>query len=122
MDEKKIITVAKSSMYLSISILMLVVAYLAFSNPALNYILAYEAKEKERKLAEDELSSVNDRNAKLKEWRWFGLGDVATDSEKYPIVVMRSGFKVIKIADERVLVGWRMDKMKGFLSDGEWTL
>lgn len=108
MDNRTII-IAKSAMYISMALLLLVIAYLAFNSPTINYQLASELAQKEIASQEIELSKVNERNTKLKEWRWFPFNDVAVNSEKYPIVILRSGFKVIKISDSSSLVGWKMD-------------
>ncbi|MFK3975105.1 hypothetical protein [Shewanella vesiculosa] len=107
--EDKTITITKSVMYGSISLLILIISYLVYNSPSLNHELASKAALKEKVLAKAELDKINERNTKLKEWKWFGWSDVAVDNEKYPIVILRTGFKVIKISDDNSLVGWRMD-------------
>lgn len=96
-------------MYLSAALLLLVISYLAFNSPAINYQLENKAAEEEAAAQQAELSKINERNTKLKEWTWFPFSDVDVDSEKYPIVILKSGFKVLKISDSFSLVGWKMD-------------
>lgn len=107
--EEKPITITKSTMYASVAILLLVISYLAYNHPSLNHHLASSATIEKEAIALNALSIINERNSKLKEWKWFGLNDVAVNNEKYPIVILRSGFKVIKISKGSSLVGWRMN-------------
>lgn len=107
MDDK-VLNVAKSFLFTSLSIFFLVAAYLGFNSPSINFNLAEEIAKKEHALKSVGLKNVNARNNKLKEWTWFYSSDVAVNNEKYPIVILRSGYKVLRISEERSLVGWKI--------------
>lgn len=107
--EDRTVTVTKSFFFISVSILFLVAAYLAFNSPSLNFKLAEKIATKEDAIKSIKLENINERNNKLKEWKWFYSTDVAVDNEKYPIVILRSGYKVLSISEKLSLVGWKMD-------------
>ena len=69
--------------------------YLAYTNPDLNF--------QKRILLEQQESQAS---AKLMEWRYDELSDVGVEDEKYPIVVLRTGFKLLKIEEKHAIVGW----------------
>ncbi|GIU03173.1 hypothetical protein [Shewanella algidipiscicola] len=101
----KVVEISKSLFFASIAVLFLTASYLAYINPAFNFSLAKEIDEAAAIKRSLELEEYNKKNAKLKEWKWFNWSDVATNSEKYPLVIVRNGFKVINISDIDALVG-----------------
>lgn len=118
---------SKSILYISISVLFLSVTYLVFTNPSMNYALEVEVAQKELLEQQKEVEKANEQNKKLKQWNMFLTSDVAVDDERYPLVVMRSGYKVLKIGSETALVGWKMDlantsKQFGYMPTIEFSL
>ncbi|EAW31109.1 hypothetical protein GP2143_03273 [marine gamma proteobacterium HTCC2143] len=112
MDNRKIIIIAKLAMYLSATILLLFISFLAYNSSNINYKLASEVAMNEIAAQKIESSKINYRNTMLKGWRWFFSSDVGVSSEKYPIIILRSGFKGIKISDTPSLVVWKIDIFK----------
>lgn len=95
----------KAFFYISLTALTFLAAYLIYINPNLN------TKEMERIKADKELKAL-EQSQKSREWKYDVFSDVditGDNAEKYPIVVMRSGFKVIKSDASTTLVGWEYD-------------
>lgn len=92
----------KALFFISITVVMMTIGYLLWSNPLLNENL-------NKRLAEQKQLEVDQTIEDFTEWTYDNFSDVATDSDKYPIVVLRAGYKVIKPGSQQSLVGWRYD-------------
>jgi hypothetical protein len=99
---EKFLIISKSLLLLSISVLISVFCYLLFFNPELNFVLSEKIARKAEAIKTEETE-------KLQQWKWFLWSDVNVSNENYPLVVLRSGFKVIKVLNDEALVGWKMD-------------
>jgi len=99
---EKILLLSKSFLLLSIAVTISIFCYILFSNPSYNFVLSEKIK------IENEAKQLKEAE-ELQQWRWFEFSDVNASSEQYPLVVLRSGFKVIKIVNDEVLVGWKME-------------
>lgn len=82
--------------------LLAALTYLAVINPDIN------SREQARIQAEEQLAAETELE-ELQEWVHRDWSDVDTDNEKYPIVVLRDGFKVLRIDADSALVGWRYE-------------
>ena len=111
-----IVAIFKSFLLFSISILVITISFLAYKSPDLNYSLADQLKINAEKTRQVELSANKEKDKKLKEWVRSGWSDVGTTSEKYPLVIIRDGFKIIKINDNSALIGWKMDILNTSIS------
>jgi len=100
------IKVARAIFYLSLSIITLATTYLIMTNPKVNFSKQVELRNRElfRKQMTKEENDLKDKEAK--KWTYSFSSDVGVQDEKYPIVVIRSGFKVIKLTEDTALVGW----------------
>lgn len=124
MNDDKIMLVIKSVLYLSISLFLLLSAYLLFNDFVDSIepeVLTVEASQWK------ELLEFKTAKAKLKDWTWDYSSDVEVMDEKYPLVVLRSGFKVIKTSEYNALVGWRMDivntsKKHSYYTEAEYVI
>lgn len=92
----------KGLFFLALAVTFSTLAYLLLTNPEFNRPLHQEQAELERKEAEQQ-------DAEPKKWSYSSLTDVAVTSEKYPLVVLRTGFKVIRIGSQKSLVGWKYE-------------
>lgn len=99
---EKILLASKSIMILSVAGTISAFSYLVFTNPEYNFILSEKIR------VEAEVNKLQ-RTEELQQWKFFQWSDVNASSEAYPLVVLRSGFKVIKVVNDEALVGWRMD-------------
>lgn len=97
---------------LSVSILILVVAsviaaasYIALSHPSVNHLVKEGEKEQERLFTQHAYQKHQD-------WTFDEYSDVrVSEDSKYPLVVLRTGFKAIK-KDEgtgTITIGWAYD-------------
>jgi hypothetical protein len=91
----------KGLFFLALTVTFSSVAYLLLTNPEFNRPLHQE------QAALDEEAEQQD--AEPKKWSYSSLSDVAVTSEKYPLVVLRTGFKVIRIGPQKSLVGWKYE-------------
>jgi len=55
---------------------------------------------------QNRINEVARSNAALAEWNYDEFSDVDTKDEKYPIVVLRTGYKIIRFGHESSLIGW----------------
>lgn len=99
---EKLLLASKSILLLCIAGTISIVSYLLFTNPELNFVLSKKINTdmelNKAKIAKD-----------LQQWQLFQFTDVNAISENYPLVVLQSGFKVIKVYDDEALVGWKVD-------------
>lgn len=103
--------IASSILRLSLALLLLTLAivvgifsYLAATNPNVNHIINSQKVAEEQALVFREVG-------RHEEWRYFNHSDVSVTDEKYPIVVLRSGYKVIDfdVDLQEVTIGWIYD-------------
>ncbi|MBY6034365.1 hypothetical protein [Marinobacter daepoensis] len=92
----------KGLFFLALTVTLSSAAYLLLTNPELNRPLYQDNAELEKQEAEKQ-------DAEPKKWSYTSLSDVAVASEKYPIVVLRTGFKVIRVGPQKSLVGWKYE-------------
>ena len=100
--EDKILIYSKAMFYFFLSGLVCVGSYLIWANPEINYNRKIQLEINEQVGAELKL-------AELQKWKYDEFSDVDTKEEKYPIVVLRTGFKVLKVENEHALVGWNYE-------------
>ncbi len=101
-----IFILAKIILTVTMVFLVLIAGHLLYTNPRFNEELrktneSLEQSEQER--ASLQIQSVNEG---LKQWKYDYYAEVATKEEKYPIVVLRTGFKVLRFDKDTALVGW----------------
>jgi len=104
-----LLILAKILLLISIIIFLLAIGYLAYTNPNTNYEL--HQSNVNSQILQDALnkSTLDAANAQLKEWKYDYSSDVGISDDKYPIVVLRSGFKVLKLKSDSALVGWNYE-------------
>lgn len=97
---------SKSIIQLSAALLLIVIAivvgsagYVFITNPEFNHIIKNTNKALEAR-----------HNAaleqELKQWHWNYNNQINTADEQYPMVVLRTGYKVLKIQNGRAFIGW----------------
>ncbi len=125
---EEIFILAKVILTVTMAFLVLVAGYLLYTNPRFNEELrkANEALDQlEQERASLQIQSVNEL---LKQWKYDYSGDVATKEEKYPMVVLRTGFKVLRFDNEEAaLVGWAYELVntspkQGYTANVEYSL
>jgi len=99
---KHILFLSKSVLFISIAALVILATYLIYTNPEYNHIEKIRILKKEKEIAKE-------RGAAVKKWKYDMFSDVDVRSEKYPIVVLRTGFKVIRVDADTSLVGWKYE-------------
>ncbi len=100
---------SKSILFICISVFFLTISYLIYINPEYNF---YENKKLQYEKTLQEAATrqkINEETEKQKKWSYDSFSDVGVNDEKYPIVVLRTGYKLIKIGDEKSLVGWKYE-------------
>ena len=103
---ESLLILAKVLLTIILSIFILGIGYMAYMNPNINhliYLSELESQEFEERLKNVQLDIENE---KLKEWNYDFYSSIDTKEDKYPIVSLRTGFKVLKIQPEGALVGW----------------
>lgn len=101
-----IFILAKILLTIILAFFVLMTGYLLFTNPRFNEELQ-KTNEYQKKLdQESETRQVEIRNEKFKQWKYNYFDEVAIKEEKYPIVVLRTGFKVLRFDEDAALVGW----------------
>jgi hypothetical protein len=94
--------IGKTIFYLSLAVMISCLTYLIWVNPAVNYPLEQQRQAELREQADIE-------SASLREWKYSEFSDVSQADDKYPIVVLRTGFKVIRSGSDTSLVGWKYE-------------
>ncbi|WP_299202503.1 hypothetical protein [uncultured Amphritea sp.] len=94
--------ITKSILFLSLAVAVGLSSWLIYTNPNLNYVLSEQTKERQEALNR-EISKQQ------KNWNYFKYSDVAVSSEKYPLVVLQTSYKIIKLGAEKALVGWKYE-------------
>ncbi|WP_286237952.1 hypothetical protein [Neptuniibacter halophilus] len=101
----------ESIMRLSLALLFLTLAavigglgYLTATDPQFNHIIRSDLDLKQQQHDRVSLELT-------KKWKWLAYNDVAVSDERYPMVLMRSGYKVLKVKDGKALVGWQYEVM-----------
>lgn len=96
------VNLTKGLFFLALTLTFSSAVYLMLTNPELNRPLNQEIVKLEKEVAEMQ-------DAEPKKWSYTSFSDVAVTSEKYPIVVLRTGFKVIRVGPQKSLVGWKYE-------------
>ena len=104
-EAKSYVPASKGTMYVSITFFFIcaacflaVIGYLLFINPEVNPVI----KQREEQRIEDQLSTY-------KEMKYNLIGDVAVENEIYPLVVLRTGYKLLRIENDKDLIAWAYD-------------
>lgn len=102
---ESLLILAKVLLTIILSLFILVIGYMAYMNPNINHVIylsELKSQEFEERLKNAQLD-IN--NATLKKWNYY-YTSIAIKEDKYPIVALRTGFKILKIRPESSLVGW----------------
>lgn len=94
--------IGRSIFFLSLALMILFGSYLIWSNPKFNHELSERIKIQEQQMLEAAKPKTTD-------WKNNLFTDVASDNDNYPIVVLKTGFKVIKAGLEKSVVGWKYE-------------
>ncbi len=97
-----LLIITKALLFVSITVIIVAFAYLSLTNRDIN-------KPLDRRLAEQEQFELAQKIDQFSEWKYDHFSDVAADSGQYPIVVLRSGYKIIKLGADKSLIGWKFD-------------
>lgn len=103
---ESLLILAKVLLTIILSLFILVIGYMAYMNPNINHVIylsELKSQEFEERLKNAQLDIENE---KLKEWNYDYFTHISIKEDKYPIVALRTGFKILKIRPESVLVGW----------------
>lgn len=101
-----VLIVFKTLFIIILTAFILLLGYLAYTNPMLNHkIKLSETNQNINKEVLDGLETEL-KYQEYKQWRYDYFSDVAANEDKYPIVVLRTGYKALKIKDESALIGW----------------
>jgi hypothetical protein len=95
---------------LSISALIVVVIFILLVNPKYNVLL------KSRQVIKEDTFDIPQP-----EWRYDYWSNISA-SDNYPIVHLRSGYKVIKEKGDRLLVGWKYELVNASSKDRDITI
>ena len=98
---------SKSAAVMTLAVALGLAGYLAYNNPEINYLVNKENIQKEQA---EELSKLSELDQK-KAWNWKYLSDINVEDNKYPVVLLRYGFKMISYDLEKstALIGWKYE-------------
>lgn len=101
---EKIFIASKSIFFCSLSGLLITLCYLLIQNPNFNYV---------QKIWLEEKSNLQEKADYMpfKVWKYDLQSDVDAKDERYPIVVLRTGFKVLSVDEENAWVGWKYEML-----------
>lgn len=99
---ESLVSLTRALFFIALTSMVGVFTYLVWVNPNANFLL-YEERNR---LLQDQADSDSEA---LREWNYDLLSDVAAEEDAYPIVVLRTGFKVIRSSSERSLIGWKYE-------------
>jgi hypothetical protein len=100
----------------NILLILIIAIVVAVSASFFNNYFAYYFFSQDRhatiKTGRKDLSKLEKPNAiKIKEsWNWQ-YSEIGIEDDNYPIVVLRDGYKAIKIAGDKVLMGWQYEAL-----------
>lgn len=101
---QSLLLLSATLLLLTVSIVIGFWGYLNATDPKTNHFVKAQNDANQKEI--DSLDLLLQR-----QWKWFPYSDVAVSKESYPMVVMRSGYKILKIKDGKALVGWQYEVM-----------
>ncbi|MBE7560580.1 hypothetical protein HS125_17210 [bacterium] len=114
------VNLARALLLLGIVSFLGVAGLLLLTHPSVNFSLKQRLMRQEeearavreelaRLTAESEKATAAEKEKRLRQWKYDLFSDVDVREDSYPIVVLRSGFKVIRLGTDHSLVGWKYE-------------
>ena len=100
---------AKIVFVVALTVVLVALGRVMYLNPRFNDEIRKAEDAQKELVRQSEILHIQERNEKLQRWAYEYLSDVGTTEEKYPLVVLRTGYRVLRFDSSGALVGWQYE-------------